>query len=497
MGILLEKLTEYSESDFYPYHMPGHKRNAAGTLPKEWTAIDITEIEGFDNLHQAEGILKTLQEDAARAYGAEESFYLVNGSTCGILSAISAAVPFGGKLLMTRNCHKAIYHAAYLRQLTLHYMYPQVSDEFDVCEAITSKQVKEALEQYPQVDAVLIVSPTYEGRIADVAAIARVVHAKGLPLIVDEAHGAHLGFAEAFATNSCRLGADLVINSLHKTLPAMTQTALLHCNGSLVDRELLKRFLRIYQTSSPSYVLMASIEESIRVAAENKQSFQQFAGHWQELLAQLQKCRKIRTLPECVAECEEKKHDIGKLVLSVKGTGLSGQQFYDILLERYHLQMEMACESYVLAMFTIGDTKEAFERLATAVLELDAELEVGAKNECRSATAVSSCERTAVDTGVKPISCTNEATKTATMHSGEVVVLHEAWDATKELVPLSKAQERVAGEFINLYPPGTPIVVPGERLTSEVVQILQNCLEAGLTVQGIDQDERIWVLREN
>ncbi len=486
MGILLEKLTEYSNSDYYPYHMPGHKRNVVGKVPAEWTEMDITEIEGFDNLHDAQGILKQLQENAAAAYGAEESFYLVNGSTCGILSAISATVPFGGELLIVRNCHKSVYHGAYLRQLTLRYIYPQVLSGFDVCEAVTAEQVREALEKYPNVTAVLIVSPTYEGRIGDVEAIARIVHAKGLPLIVDEAHGAHLGFAEDFAANSCRLGADIVINSLHKTLPAMTQTAMLHCNGSLVNRELVKRFLRIYQTSSPSYVLMASMEEAICVAAGSKQIFRQFVKYWKELLVQLQRCRRIHVLPVDFAECKEKKHDIGKLVLSVKGTGLSGQQFYDILLEKYHLQMEMACESYVLAMFTIGDKKEAFERLATAVLELDEQID-GMQRAC----AVN-----VVSNKLFADECIDEVLKEVTMHSGEEKRLYEAWDAPKELVPIAKAQERVAGEFMNLYPPGTPIAVPGERLTSKVVQQLLNCLEAGLTVQGIDKEKRVWVLRE-
>lgn len=485
MGILLEKLTEYSESDFYPYHMPGHKRHVAGKLPAEWTEVDITEIDGFDNLHQAEGILQQLQHDAAAAYGAEESFYLVNGSTCGILSAISAAVPFGGELLIARNCHKSVYHGAYLRHLTLRYIVPQMIEDFDVCEAITAEQVQAALGKYPKVAAVLIVSPTYEGRIADVEAIAKVVHDRGLPLIVDEAHGAHLGFSSEFARNSCRLDADLVINSLHKTLPAMTQTALLHCNGSRVDREQIKRFLHIYQTSSPSYVLMASMEEAIRVAVEETVGFARFVEQWKGLLEELQKCKRIRILPESHAECTESRQDIGKLVLSVKGTGLSGQKFCDILLERYHLQMEMACESYVLAMFTVGDTEEGYRRLAQAVLELDAELVAQVKPdvEKRRGNTKHGCYM-------------DDMIKTVTMHASETLLLHEAWDAQKEAVSLELAQERVAGEFINLYPPGTPIVVPGERLTKEVIQLLQKCLKAGLKVQGINKDERIIVLRE-
>lgn len=472
MGILLEKLTEYSESDFYPYHMPGHKRNAAGKLPDAWAAMDITEIDGFDNLHQPEGIIKKLQEDAAKAYGAEESFYLVNGSTCGILSAVSAAVSFGGELLIVRNCHKSVYHAAYLRQLTLRYVYPEVSKEFDICEAVTAKQIREALEQYPQVEAVLIVSPTYEGRMADVEAIAKVVHEKGIPLIVDEAHGAHLGFSEEFAVNSARLGADLVINSLHKTLPAMTQTALLHCNGRLVDRESVKRFLHIYQTSSPSYIFMSSMEEAIQIASKETERFHDFAKQWERMLERLQACKRIRVLPADMTECREKRHDIGKLVLSVKGTGLSGQQFYDILLMRYHLQLEMICESYGLAMFTIGDVAEGYERLIQAVLEIDEEL-----------------QRTAVT----EVQVTNEM---VTMHACEAYPLYKAWDAAKESIFLSEAAGRVAGEFINLYPPGTPIVVPGERLDEKIIQVLQNYLNAGLSVQGIDTERNVLVLKE-
>ena len=486
MGILLEKLTEYSERDFYPYHMPGHKRKTAGMLPAEWTDVDITEIDGFDNLHQPEEILKELQEKAAQAYGADESFYLVNGSTCGILSAISAAVPFGGELLITRNCHKSVYHGAYLRHLTLRYIYPRIIEEFDVCEAVTAKQVREALDANPGVSAVLIVSPTYEGRVADVAAIARVVHDKGLPLIVDEAHGAHLGFAPGFAENSCRLGADLVINSLHKTLPAMTQTALLHCNGERVNRELLRRFLHIYQTSSPSYVLMASMEEAVCIASEDKEAFARFRSYWKELLETLKQCKRIRILPESFAECEEKVHDTGKLVLSVKGTGLSGQQFYDILLEKYHLQMEMACESYVLAMFTVNDTREGYRRLAEAVLALDAQLDAGQVRCAEEASKVTS----------KTEGPDCEVTQTVTLHACEAMPLHEAWEADKETMSFTQAQGRIAGEFLNLYPPGTPIAVPGERLTREVIEELHNCLTAGLRVQGIHENEKIIVLRE-
>lgn len=466
MGILLEKLTEYSQSDFYPYHMPGHKRNPAGALPTDWTNRDITEIEGFDNLHDAEGILKEVQEKAAAAYGAEESFYLVNGSTGGILSAISAAVPFGGELLIARNCHKSVYHAAYLRQLKLHYMYPDVLAEFDICEAVSAEQVRDALNEHPTVSAVLIVSPTYEGRIADVKAIAEVVHEKGLPLIVDEAHGAHLGFAPDFAVNSARLGADIVINSVHKTLPAMTQTALLHVNGELVDRQALRRFLRIYQTSSPSYVLMSSIEEAVEMAAEGS-AFAEFTVRWQKLLTELSGLQKLMILPKCMEECRNKQQDIGKLIISTKETELSGQQLYDMLLSEYHLQPEMVCESYVLCMFTIGDTEEGYDRLAKALSAIDHKI-LGAQKQ-------SFC---------------------AMPRPEAIVPFYEAWEQEQKEVPLKAAEGCMAGEFLNLYPPGTPILVPGERFGKGTITFLERCMSEGLTVQGISKEGNVRVLQE-
>lgn len=168
---LYEKLTEYAASDYYPYHMPGHKRREYGGLPREVMQMDITEIDGFDNLHQPEEVIAALQQKASNLYGAEESFYLVNGSTGGILSAISAALPIGGHLLMARNCHKSVYHSVYLRQLQADYLYPPMVAGWNIYDAVTPAQVQEALEQTGTIGAVLIVSPTYEGRIADVAAI--------------------------------------------------------------------------------------------------------------------------------------------------------------------------------------------------------------------------------------------------------------------------------------------------------------------------------------
>ncbi len=198
MEHLFEELRKHSESDIYPYHMPGHKRRPFGMLPGELSRIDITEIDGFDNLHQPEGILDGLQREAAGLYGAEESFYLVNGSTCGILSAVSCALPEGGHILMARNCHRSAYHGIYLRGLRATYLYPPYLEEYGIYDALEPEEVRRALEREPDIGAVLVVSPTYEGRISDIRAIADIVHERGIPLIVDEAHGAHLAWPTVF-----------------------------------------------------------------------------------------------------------------------------------------------------------------------------------------------------------------------------------------------------------------------------------------------------------
>lgn len=478
MEHLYDKLKSYSESDYYPYHMPGHKRRMFGAMPSQVLLMDITEIDGFDNLHQPEGVLCTLQERASSFYGAEESFYLVGGSTCGILSAVSAALPECGHILMARNCHKSAYHAAYLRNLTISYLYPPLISEYDISDAITPLQVREALEKEPDIGAVLIVSPTYEGRIANITEIAKIVHEKGIPLIVDEAHGAHLGRTEGFAKNSCQAGADLVIHSVHKTLPAMTQTALLHVNGKLVDRDKLRRFLHIYQSSSPSYVLMASIDNALSLLEQNgDRLFAQFRRQYTDMLKHLSACKHLNFLP-----VEEGKQDIGKLLISGRNFGLSGQKIYDMLLEEYHLQLEMAAGSYCLAMFTIADDEEAYERMTKALLAIDEKAEQGILSADMSSDTVTTC---ASDVWRE-------------QHTANIA-LGKAWDMPWEWITLQDADGRHVGDFVNLYPPGVPLLVPGEVMTSKQYREIASYLEQNLNVQGVERTKnsyRIKVLRK-
>ena len=268
MGANLEKkLLAYAESDAYAFHMPGHKR-VMDPLGGDAVKLDITEIDGFDNLHDAEGILKDEMEAAAAMYGAKETLFSVNGSTCALLAAVSAAVPRGGTILIERACHMAVYHAAYLRELDVLYVEDLNLQDLDLGADRAEVAEDPGMEAEVAFDAVVITSPTYEGCVKGVEGWAAFAHKHDAALIVDEAHGAHLGFHPYFPESAVRCGADVVVQSTHKTLPAMTQTALLHNVSGRVSGRRLQFFMDIYETSSPSYVLMASITGALRMVRE-------------------------------------------------------------------------------------------------------------------------------------------------------------------------------------------------------------------------------------
>lgn len=491
MSELFEKLSAYGESDYYPYHMPGHKRRLKTDTMRELAQIDITEIDGFDNLHDAQGILRRVQEEAAVVYGAEESFFLVNGSTAGILSAISSVISPGGKILMVRGAHKSAYHAAYLWDLQIAYLWPGVHPLFGCNLPATAKEVEEALQQTPDIQAVFIVSPTYEGLAADVKSIAEAAHKRNIPLIVDEAHGAHLGFDGRWPESSVKQGADLVIQSLHKTLPAPTQTAILHVNGELVDRGRLRRFLGIYQTSSPSYIFMAAMEDAIATTSANREKlFGDFWEYWKGMTESLSACRNLIFL-------KEENSDPGKLAVMDKTGFLDGEQLYEMLLHKYHLQPEMAAGRYVLAMFTIGDMKEGYERLTKALLEIDEY--ITAERGRTADTATQPAERAQIaDTGMQSADrdkMADAVTPVCIQKKTQAVMgIARAWDAPKEWVLLKDAEGKTAGEYVNLYPPGSPITVPGEIFTKDILTEIAAYRQQGFHVQGVKEiDNDIYV----
>ena len=498
---LLERLTEYAGSDAYPFHMPGHKRREIpdgipGGFPDPY-GIDITEIDGFDNLHHAEGILKDAMETAAAIYGADRSWYLVNGSTCGILSAVFATTENGGKILTARNCHKAVYHAICLNRLEAEYLYPEEITEFGINGGIRAEDVRKALEKdamrcagnsgdvrgkITKIQAVLITSPTYEGVVSDIRAIADAAHEYGIPLIVDEAHGAHLEYADqcySFPKSALEYGADIVIQSLHKTLPCFTQTAILHVKGKLVDQDRISRYLSMFQTSSPSYLFMAGMERCIRYMDGDGRNemirYEKRLEHFMERMEGLQVlevldreiCGKYRTVAGW---------DPSKIVVStMRAEDFHGEELAETLRRKYHLEMEMTAPEYVIAMTSLMDTEEGFERLGTALWEIDGALrrrmEPEQQKEKGELKEKERCE-------------TPEGLESKLSHPVRRTLICEAMDADTERTAFQDTVGKVSAEFVYLYPPGIPIIAPGEVFTDAIVEKIVAYKAAGLLVQG-------------
>lgn len=480
MKSLWEELKNYSASDYYPFHMPGHKRLLKEDAPTCYKRLpqspapyqyDITEIEGFDNLHDAKGLLLSLQQKAASVYHAEQSFFLINGSTGGILSAVSAVAQDGKKLLVARNCHKSVYHAVQLNRLRAEYLWPEMIEDFDIQGELKAEEIEQHLHGRQDICGVVITSPTYDGIVSDVRKIAEKVHASQIPLIVDEAHGAHFVLSEKAPESAVECGADIVINSVHKTLPAMTQTALLHVQGELVDREKLKSYLSIYQSSSPSYPLMASIDECVDFI---RRSGQECYERLLELRKQIEEkaCTfsRIRLLPD------GGRRDPGKLVISVKDTGMTGWELYELLLKKYHLQMEMAAPSYVLGILTGLDTGEGVERLLCGLEEIDAELAKRPEGSER----IKKKEREDDIYSVIP--------------SSSGLSIYEAAARKKEWIQPEEAAGRVSGGFLYFYPPGIPLLVPGEIFGEKQLSTIARCKQKEEYLTGISEDGKVCVL---
>ena len=507
---IMERLIEYTESDAYPFHMPGHKRQEIPDgMQRDFSdpyGIDITEIDGFDNLHHAEGILKDAMDEAAAVYGADRSWYLVNGSTCGILSAVFAVTENGGRILTARNCHKAVYHAIYLNRLRAEYLYPEEIVEFGINGGIRAEDVRKALEKdamrcagksgdmrgkRTKIQAVLITSPTYEGVVSDIRAIADVAHEYGIPLIVDEAHGAHLEYADrchSFPKSALECGADIVIQSLHKTLPCFTQTAILHIKGDRVDQDRVARYLSMFQTSSPSYLFMAGIQRCIRyMDSTGRDGMIRYEERLKWFMEQMKGLQVLEVLTRdiCGKYRAVAGWDPSKIVVStMRAKDFHGEELAEMLRKNYHLEMEMTAPEYVIAMTSVLDTDEGFERLTKALLEIDEELLKAEEKRRKTVSETGDQKENTVRERAEKNCKASETLQSRILRPNETMSICEAMDANTGRTALQNTVGKVSAEFIYLYPPGIPIIAPGEVFTREIVEMIEAYKKAGLLVQG-------------
>lgn len=434
---LIDILKEYSRGRT-PYHMPGHKRNPAFDYIRDLAPLDFTEIDGLDNLHAPEGILKEAQEHAARVFGADRSFFLVNGTTGGILAAVHALAGDGSPVIMARNCHKSVYNAVSLCRSVPYYIYPR-SHPMGFAADVLPVQVESALIECPDAACVVITSPAYDGVVSDVESVAAVCHRYGVPLIVDAAHGSHLGFLEPSIPSPVSCGADVTVMSLHKTMPSLTQTSILHLKGNLVNPDRIAASLGVFETSSPSYLFMASIDGCVR-AAENPELFE----NWRRLIAKVRGSVSF-SVPEGVFA-----FDSSKLILSRRG--YTGDELAQYLREG-GIEPEMTAPGYVLLMTGAGDREEMADQLIGVCAAIP--------------------ERTGEPAEIRSLPMPDM-----------VLTPWEASVRSADEIPVSDAEGKISGETVMAYPPGIPAIVPGERISADFLDWIKSRGDALLTSSG-------------
>lgn len=481
---ILNGLIQFNTEGSYPWHMPGHKRRLYTIFPdmvENPFSIDVTEVGELDELHDPKGMIKQAEDRAADVYGSDKSYYLVNGSTCGIMAAISAVCEHGDTIIVARNSHKSVYNAIRLLGFKAVYIMPEWNDELCMFGGVSPDAVRKAVKEHPHAKALLIVSPTYEGVVSDIDKIAKIVHKEKMPLIVDEAHGAHFEFISNVvetisATNyknvpkpAIRLGADIVVESLHKTLPAMTQCAILHMKKDYVSEKRLDEFVSLYQSTSPSYVFMATMEACIEKMDFERDGkflvFKQLVTEYRKKFAELTNIHLVGG--DDFKKYSNSDYDNTRLVFSVKNCGMetedgivpvTGKMLTDILEKEYGQMMEMAGDNYVVAISTIADSKEAFESLLLAMETIDKQL-------------------------------MNNAYEADTLLYDTLPEKRmDIYDAKKRAeikVPLEDAVGRVSSDFIYVYPPGIPFVTPGEIMSKDIIRGIRRALESGRNIKGV------------
>lgn len=458
MNNLYNKLKKYSKKNVIPMHMPGHKRNIEMLSKKLPYDIDITEINDFDDLHHPEGIIKNIQDKAIKLYKSKKSYILVNGSTCGILAGIRAVIKPHDKILIARNCHKSVYNAIELNSLVPIYVSPKI-DKFGINKEIDKEDIKKALEENEDIKLVVITSPTYEGVISNIKEISEVVHKYNIPLLVDEAHGAHLNFdKELEKYEALNSNADIVIQSLHKTLPSLTQTAIIHINGNIVDTNKIEKNLAIFETSSPSYILMSSIEECMDIL-ENK-SEELFYKYRLNLDKFYKDIRQLKNLKILGNELEEGSiYDKGKIVIITKDTNINGQNLASVLREKYKIEVEMAYTNYVIAMTSICDKKKSFRKLAKALLEIDKNIKQIVKRE-------------------RNLEETEQSIPEKKLEIYETIKIKDV-----KKIGYKEAEGKISNEYIFVYPPGIPFIVPGEIIGKKEIAKLEDFLSNDIEIR--------------
>lgn len=465
---LFDALMEYVARDTVPFHVPGHKRGHGvdaefkNFIGENAFNIDVTVFKLVDSLHHPTGAIKEAQALAADAYGADASFFSIHGTSGAIQAMIMSVVGAGDTIIVPRNVHKSVTAGIILSGAVPVYMQPELDKNLGIANGVLPETVEEALKENPHAKAVLIINPTYYGVSTDLKRIAEIVHSYDIPLIVDEAHGPHLKFNDKLPMSAMDAGADLCTQSTHKIIGAMTQGSILHVRTKYVDVARVQQILNLLQTTSPSYILLASLDTSRRqIALEGKELLDGAIE-----LAEYAR-REINSIPGFYCFGEELLGNPGvfaidptKICITCRDLGITGFDLDMILSNKYHIQMELSDLYNTLAVGSFGDTKENIDKLLDALREISVEY-------------MNKSPRKADFIDIPAI-------------PKQVLIPRDAFYGNKTSVPLEDSVGEVSGEFLMAYPPGIPILCPGEVITEEIVDYVEDLKKTGLYVQGTE-----------
>ena len=517
---MIDFLLDHAAKDPVSFHMPGHKGSdifrhyGYADFLNRFVDCDVTEIPGADNLFQTEGIIKDVQDRYARLYEVDHSYLMINGTSGGILAAMMASVCEGGKIIMARNCHKSVFNGLVLGRIQPVYAYPSVLADCDISGPIQPEEIRRLLEENPDAGAVILPSPNYYGICSDIRAIADIVHERGKILIVDQAHGAHLkffhrfGFGEGLPNSAEMDGADITICSVHKTLASLTQSAVLNLQGSRVDRYVLEDKIQAVESTSPSYILMSFLDINARILEEHGP---QVMGEWKKNLdyfyANAGQIPGLRILnPDAAGNnLPERKSEDGpaaagnawaaarpsvrmdrtKINLDMSACGIDGARLEELLME-HDIFPELYTGSILMLMTGIGNTREHFDRTLAALRSIAGEHALaGTKTGGGASGATVGSEKDA------PAFAGNELAARGLM--GITPGKLHPIPLRRRFVDLGDAEGMVCAGSIIPYPPGIPIVCPGEEITGEVIHRCRALRDKGEKVIGINERGQVQV----
>lgn len=461
---LFEALKDYHSRNVIPFDVPGHKHGAglpelADYVGKKMLEIDVNAMECLDNISNPIGVIREAEALAARAYGADNAFFLVNGTTSGVQAMIMAACRPGEKIILPRNAHKSAIAGMILSGAVPIYIQPEINGDLGIAMGITADSIKQAIESHPDARAIFVIHPTYYGAVSDLAAIAKIAHRYGMAVLADEAHGAHFNFHPQLPASAMELGADASASSIHKTGGSLTQSSMLLMRDDILDPKYMKTTLNLTQTTSASYLLMASLDIARKqLATRGRDILGRLLGIVREAKEELNSVDGLyafgRELVGCPGVFD---YDDTKLGVNVRKLGLSGYETEKLLRKEYNIQVELADMYNILAITAVGDTKESIGSLVVALKDLAKYHRNGNVSK--------------ITQGM--------------LKNPEIVVSpRDAYYSSKKSVPLEEAVGYVSGESIMVYPPGIPLVTPGEMMTEEIVAYAKLLKEEECMLQG-------------